>query len=247
MSQMPAPPDPILLVRLQALLKVGQHDYDYVAGRIHATCYNDEYVMRKILAAHPQDVPSSGEEEEEYSTSDASEGVDDQEAVSDIRAGGEISKESGSMNDPVVLEDDEVVENQQKKAGEKRKQISIGDNVEVMQKKPKPSSQAVLCLKCGAKFDPDKNKEGVCHYHPSKSVLGELELNPTSDDIHDDEASRERWPNAFEWECCEANFDEDEDEDTRPCEHGKHKADGGDQTEYSRRRARQRQRNRYYG
>ena len=101
-----------------------------------------------------------------------------------------------------------------------------------------------LCLNCGQVFDPNRNVDGDCMYHIGETEVGELELNPTSEQIQDDEASRETWPNAFVWSCCDLDLEGTRDE---ACKSGQHVSEGIERTEYSIRTQKERRQKKYYG
>ena len=196
--------------------------------------------MRKILTAQPEDVPSSEADDslEEEITSDA-------DSASSVEAL-ILTEKTGSKHNPVLLEAGAGEYDEKENISDKLKRKHPASEVEehATEKKSKHPNITLLCLNCGSNFNPNRNKEGTCRYHPSETVLGELELNPTCDDIEDDEPSRETWANAFQWDCCETNY---EDTDVEPCEQGRHRADGGEKTEYAERRERERRHKKCYG
>lgn len=230
---------------LKVLLRRGRHDYDYVAGVVYAACYNDPHVLQKILAAKPEDAPSSESEKGALSDQEDSEeehNVDD--GHSDVPQKNEetpTAKQSGSKEDPVLL-DANVKRNDRKNKSGKRKRATSDVRNESLGKKTKHQNTLLLCLNCCDKFNPEKNEPDACRFHPAGTVLGELEDNPLDDQITDDEDSRETWPEAFQWECCETSFEEDQ-----PCENGQHRADGGQKTEYAERREKEKRHKKYYG
>ena len=101
-----APADPISLVRLQAFLRNGRTDYEWVAGRIYASCLNDSYVLQKILGAVPEDAPSPGPA---YGSDGFEEEDDDDDDDNDKEESGvEVVDlaDPGTESQPIVLADD---------------------------------------------------------------------------------------------------------------------------------------------
>lgn len=242
---MPVPPNSVTLTKLQAFLRRGKYDYDFVSSRVYAACYSDPDVMEKILAANPEDVPASVDSATESSDGELSDS-DVEEYVSE-EDDAEPPVFDGSKENPVLLEEDDEVEDVAKQTSSSKRKRPAADAEDNATKKSK-SDEMVFCLNCGRLFDPAKNKDGACRYHPSETVLGELELNPTSDQIEDDDPSRQTWPNAFYWECCEENFENfEEDLSDKPCKTDRHRADEGEQTEYAGRWQRKKNHRRYYG
>lgn len=244
---MAGPPNPMTLTKLQTFLRHGRYDYDWVSSRIYAACYNDPHVMEKILAADPKDAPSSASASEESSEVEVEGDVDsDSDAYKSEEDNAEPPVLAGSKENPVILEGDETEDGAKENSLGKRKRLA--PDVEESTSKKSKSGETLFCLNCGGKYDPAKNKDGACRYHAGETVLGELELNPIDDQINDDEPSRQTWPNAFHWECCETNFEDFEESNRdKPCETGRHRAGEGDQTEYVERYQRKRYHRRYYG
>lgn len=240
---MPGPPSSATLTKLRSFLRNGRNDYDWIASRIYAACYNDPEIMQKILNANPEDVPSPAAASEASSDGEFEDDVESDLDADEAEETAEPSVRNGSKENPVLLEGDETEDGAKESSSSKRKRPSSGVEESTTKKRNK-SDELLLCVNCGSRFDPDKNKDGKCKYHSGETFLGELEDNPTNDDIEDDEESRETWPNAFQWDCCDANFEET---DETCCKTGRHRSAEGEQTEYSRRRERERRRSRYYG
>lgn len=213
------------LDEIRGFIERGRRNYDLLAKLIYTMCSESDDVKKRVLDAveHVEhNISESGSDENEddinESEDDLNESEDDiNESEDDINESGEDVHES--EGEPIKIVG----------SATKRKR---SDSDSKVKDSPKSKKQNIgskeknsKCLNCDALFDPNENEEDSCHYHPGESVLGDFDDNPTCDDIEDDWPSRQTWPNAFDWKCCDGNL-EDDLYDGEPCTKGKHRAEG---------------------
>lgn len=200
------------LDEVRRFIERGRRNYDLLAKEIYTMCSKNDDVMKRVLDAVDhieQNVNESGTE--------FTESGEESEASEEIEESEESQASEESEEEPIkpvskITKRKRSASPSKVKDSPKRKKQNLG-------------KKKLRCLNCDAKFNPAENKENSCHYHPGESVLGELEDNPTCDEIEDDWPSRQTWPNAFDWVCCEQNLEED-DYDGGPCAKGRHRAEG---------------------